>query len=102
MTATIVLSLCDFRKGSNEERVYLDVFGPGLDMPSIDITERMGKTVTYRIPSDMVHAYRVSIYRGPNVPPQTYQPTANFKVPGAQQKLPITQFVSDAMCTTVV
>lgn len=101
MTATILLTLCEYRRGSADEKVYLDVFGPGLDMASMDITNRMGKTMVYKIPATATHAYRVRVHRGSRLPDQAYQPTANFVVPGPQHKLPITQFVCDAMCTSV-
>lgn len=102
MTATVILRLANFWKTSNSSRVYLELHGPGVTQDRIDVTDLMGKRVTYTVPADAAHSYRIVVDNGPNLPPMRFEPTQVFQASVPQAKLPITQYVRDAICATVV
>jgi hypothetical protein len=101
LEATIIVRLCGYTRGSQFERILLDIEGPGVALAPIDVTDKMGKTVSFRVPADTVLAYGIRVER-PNAGDMYFAKTTNFVVSGPQEKLPITQFVRDAICSAIV
>ena len=100
--ATIILQLSTYAQGSIAERIYLDILGVDAEPDtSIDVTDKMGNKVFYRVPVGVKHAYRIRVNFGSRLPEQTYQATALFAANESQQSLPITQYVRQAICSVI-
>lgn len=82
-------------------RFTLELKGPGVDLDSIDITDKSSQHVYYRIPYNTLHQYFVRMHTGFGKPPMDYHPCAAFVPGGPQTKIPIGQLVQDGMVTAV-
>lgn len=101
MQATILIKLANYRIGSQKTRIYLDILGSEVSESTIDITDRMGKSVSYKVSTKQPHSYRIRVSNGPSLPDTMYDPAPVFTPKSPQQRLPISQLVRDAICTSV-
>jgi len=101
MQATILIKLANYRRGSQKTRLYLDILGSDVVDSSIDITHRMGKSVSYKASVNQPHTYRIRVSNGPALPDTMFDAAPVFVVTGPQQRLPISQLVRDAVCTAI-
>lgn len=99
--STVVLKLANYTPGSQAERIFLDISGHGQLTRSIDITDKMGTRIAYYVPSDLRHSYRIRVSFGPYITDQLYSPSAEFVADKPQAKLPLGQYVRDAICTAI-